>query len=107
MELTLENLITFFEKKNYVEEKVFPSNEIRIDFNIELDGDDALYLLQELQVEFKVTFEKFDFRKYFLEEAELCTLISFDTLFKKEKVREIEKELTIQDLFDFMEINKK
>ena len=45
--------------------------------------------------------------EYFLEEAELCTLISFDTLFKKKKVREIEKELTIQDLFNFMENNKK
>jgi len=107
MELTLENLITFFENKNYVEEKVFPSSEIRIDFNIELDGDEALYLLKELEEEFKVTFEKFNFREYFLEEVELCTLVSFDTFFKKKRVRKIEKELTIQELFNFMIKNKK
>ena len=80
---------------------------IENDFIVEIDGDDALYLFQELGVEFNVSFDTFDFREYFLEEAELCTLISFDTLFKKKKVREIEKELTIQDLFNFMENNKK
>lgn len=107
MELTLENLLIFFENKNYVEGKVFPESKIRNDFNIELDGDDVLYLLQELEEEFQVTFEKFNFRDYFLQEAELCTLISFDTFFKKKRVRKIEKELTIQELFNFMIMNRK
>ena len=100
-------ITTFSNNKSYDEDEIFPSSIVRNDFNVEFDGDEVLYLFQELGVEFNVSFDTFDFREYFLEEAELCTLISFDTLFKKKKVREIEKELTIQDLFDFMDNNKK
>ncbi|MCW1147156.1 DUF1493 family protein [Flavobacterium lacisediminis] len=107
MELTLDNLISFIKNKSYDEDEIFPSSIVRNDFNVEFDGDEVLYLFQELGVEFNVSFDTFNFKQYFLEETELCTLISFDTLFKKKKVREIEKELTIQDLFNFMENNKK
>jgi len=98
MELTLENLILFIEKKVTYDENRLSSQSI---LREEEDGIGALYLLEDIVEEFGVNFENFDFHQYFLDESELSTM-TWKSLFKWEKRREIENELTIQMLFDYM-----
>lgn len=69
------------------------------------DGIGAVYLIEDLAKEFNVSFENFDFHRYFLDEVELNTMI-WKSLFKREKQRKIEKELTIYMLFDYMISNR-
>jgi hypothetical protein len=54
-----------------------------------------------------VSFKEFNFLNFFYSEEEINPFVPFWKLFRKRTIRKIEKELTIQDLFDFMENNKK
>lgn len=102
MELTLKNLISYLEKKMGGDNNF--SSQLRIrEFE---DGIGVIYLLEDLENEFNVNFETFDFRQYFLNESELNTL-TWKAIFKREKRREIEEELTVQMLFDYMILHKK
>ena len=107
MELTLENLISFLEKKYPYDEGFDKQTKFRDD-NREctFDGIDAVDLLEELKRQFNVTFESFNFHQYFLDEAELNTL-TWRHLFKLKKQREINEELTVKMLFDYMVTHKK
>ncbi len=101
MELTLENLILFFEKEypydlNFSPELIFREID---------DGISAVDLLDNLAKEFNVSFENFDFHQYFLDEAELNTL-TWKHLFGLKKQRKIKEELTIQMLYEYMDRNK-
>ena len=105
MELTLENLISFLEKKYPYDEGFNTQTKFRDDNRkCTFDGIDAIYLLEDLEREFEVTFESFDFHQYFLEESELNTM-TWKHLFKLKKQREIKEELTVQILFDYMNNN--
>ena len=99
MELTLENLIVFFKKEYPYDLEFAPQTEIRE--YCSTDGIAAVYLLEELEKEFNVTFKNFNFHQYFLDESELSTM-TWKALFKPEKQREIKEELTVQRLFDYM-----
>jgi hypothetical protein len=107
MELTLENLILFLEKEYPYDNGFKPQTRFRDNGReCTIDGDDALDLLLSLKKEFDVTFENFNFQKYFLEESELNTLNLKSLLFRKKK-REIIEELTVRKLFDYMIANVK
>ena len=102
MELTLENLISYLEKEypyNFYFSPQFILREID-------DGIGAVDLLENLSKAFNVTFENFDFHQYFLDEAELDTM-TWKHLFGLKKQREIEEELTVQMLFNYMVKNQK
>ncbi len=102
MELTLENLILYLEKEYPYNFNFSPQFILReID-----DGIGAFDILENIAKEFNVSFENFDFNQYFLNESELNTL-TWKAIFKREKQRTIEKELTIQKLYDYMLCNKK
>ncbi|MFC0181500.1 Protein of unknown function [Pseudarcicella hirudinis] len=107
MELTFNNLLCFLENK-YSFGDTFNSETILRDANREcpLDGGDALDLLLNLGQTFNVTFETFDFHKYFLDETELNTM-TWKHLFGLKRQREIKEELTIKMLFDYMITNAK
>ncbi|WP_144284007.1 DUF1493 family protein [Chryseobacterium echinoideorum] len=100
MELTIENLISFIKKERYEDNEILPQNTLLTDLGI--DGDDAVELLMNLQKNFNVSFESFNFNKYFYREG--FSLFSFSTIFKTllGKPREIKPELTIQELYDYM-----
>lgn len=104
MELTLENLILFLEKEYPYDIGFKPQTEPR-HCKAHFDGIDAVYFLENLSKEFNVSFEKFDFPKYFLYESELNTM-TWKHLFGLERQRDIKKELTIEMLFDYMNKNK-
>jgi hypothetical protein len=102
MELTLENLILYLEKEYPYNFNFSPQFILReID-----DGIGAFDILENIAKEFNVSFENFDFHQYFLDEAELNTL-TWKHLLQLKKQREIEEELTIQKLYDYMLCNKK
>lgn len=69
-----------------------------------MDGDDVIYLLEELMNRFNVTFENFDFTRYYHEELEIIKVINW---FGLKKMRKIEHELTIGELYEYMINNKK
>lgn len=100
MELTMNNLISFLENYTY-NIKISPQTEIRRD--MDEDGIGAVYLLDALKAAFCVSFENFNFKKYFLEEQELC--FSWDKFFNKQRM--IEQELTVEKLFEYMKENCK
>lgn len=102
MELTLGNLISFLEKKVTYDDS-FTIHTVLREYE---DGIAAVYLFEDLSREFNVNFENFNFHKYFLDEAELNTM-TWKSLFQLEKQREIQEELTIQMLFDYMISNAK
>ena len=102
MELTLENLISYLEKEypyNFYFSPQFILREID-------DGIGAVDLLESLSKEFNVSFENFEFYQYFLEERELNTM-TWKHLFGLKKQKEIEEELTVQKLFDYMILQQK
>jgi hypothetical protein len=96
----MNNLISFLENYTY-NIKISPQTEIRR--AMEEDGIGAVYLIDALNAAFFVRFENFNFKKYFLEEQELC--FSWDKLFNKRRM--IEQELTVEKLFDYMKENCK
>jgi hypothetical protein len=104
MELTLENLMLFLEKEYPYDIGFKPQTELR-HCKAYIDGIDAVDLLKNLSKEFNVTFENFDFHEYFLAESELNTM-TWKHLFGLKRQRDIEKELTIEMLFDYMNKNK-
>lgn len=101
MELTLEKLISYIEDE-YPYELNISSQTTFVDCSI--NGDDAIDLFEKLQLRFNVNFENFPFRKYFLEEIEISKGLSW---FGLKKQREIQEELTVQMLYDYMIKNKK
>lgn len=105
MKLTLENLIYFIKKERYVDNMILPQNTLLTDLGI--DGDDAVELVDHLQKRFNVSFENFEFDKYFSgENHNLFNLSNIvDVLLKK--TRKIKEELTIQDLYNYMIQHKK
>lgn len=107
MELTFKNLLYFLEDK-YSFGDTFDSETILRDAKREcpLDGDDAFDLLLSLGQTFDVSFENFDFQKYFLAESELNRM-TWKHLLGLKKQREIKEELTIKMLFDYMTHNIK
>ncbi|WP_158237997.1 DUF1493 family protein [Emticicia sp. TH156] len=107
MELTLNNL-KFFLKEKFPYEDLFNDETIIRDGTriCPIDGDDVICLFEDLSKEFHVSFEEFDFQKYFLEESELNTF-TWRHLLKLKKQRIPEEELTIKMLFEFMGNNKK
>ncbi|WP_144284008.1 DUF1493 family protein [Chryseobacterium echinoideorum] len=102
MELTIENLISFIKEDIKEDGEILPTNTITGDFGI--NGIEAFDLLEHLEKEFEMSFEDFDFRKYFLEENEIIKSISWLGL---RKPRKIERELTIQKLYEYMLQHKK
>lgn len=105
MELTLENLISFLGKEYPYDLNFTPQVKLR-ESEANIDGIDAVDLLENLSKEFHVTFENFDFQKYFLDESELNTM-TWKHLFQLKKQREIKEELTVQALFEYMTENLK
>ncbi|MDX2302966.1 MAG: DUF1493 family protein [Microscillaceae bacterium] len=104
MKLTLNNLISFFSKEYPYDLTFTPKTEIRE--YCSTDGITAVYLLESLEEEFNVSFENFEFYQYFFDEAELNTF-TLKSLFSIKRQRKIEKELTIQILYDYMINNVK
>ncbi|MGM5631626.1 DUF1493 family protein [Apibacter raozihei] len=101
MELTLNNLIFFSEKYNDYETEI---SEVTLVTDIANQGDDVYDLLDSLEEEFNVSFDNFDFKKYFLEEWELSKgCLTFGII----KSRKIEHELTIGELYEYMIKNRK
>lgn len=105
MELTINNLISFI--KDDIQEEIFLSENTKIREELRIDGVVAEDFLIELENRFNVSFKKFNFLNFFYSEAEINPFVPFWKLFRKRRIRKIEKELTIQDLFNFMKNNKK
>lgn len=101
MELTLNNLLFFFDN-NYSElgdDKSNSNTKIRNDFSNNIDGDDALEMLESLGETFDVDFSEFNFNSYFLEETEISKgFLGFGL----KELRTIENELTIKMLYNYM-----
>jgi len=97
--VSLEKLILFLEKEHPYDFGFNSQTKLRA---CNIDGVDAVDLFEKLMDEFAVTFENFDYHQYFLEEKELAQFNWFG--FKKD--REIEEELTVQMLFDYMQANQ-
>lgn len=105
MELTLDNLISFI--KDDIQEEIFLNQNTKIREELRIDGVVAEDFLIGLENRFNVSFKGFIFLNFFYSEEEINPFVPFWKLFRKRTIRKIEKELTIQDLFDFMENNKK
>ena len=105
MELTKDNLISFI--KDDIQEEIFLNENTKIREELRIDGVVAEDFLIGLENRFNVSFKKFNFLIFFYSEAEINPFVPFWKLFRKRRIRIIEKELTIQDLFNFMENNKK
>jgi len=71
--------------------------------NENIDGDDAVELLNSLEKEFNVNFKEFDFNKYFLEEIEISKGLSWFGLIK---IRKVQAKITVQELFQYMIQNR-
>lgn len=95
--VSLGNLILFLKKAYPSDYEFNPQTKLRA---CGIDGMEAIDLIERLMDEFSVTFENFDYHQYFLEEHEM----KFNW-FGLRKDREIEEELTVQMLFDYMQAN--
>jgi hypothetical protein len=98
--LTLENVIRYFEKEYSLE-------QFDADTNIKdrsIDGIDAVDMLENLGDIFDVSFEEFDFHRYFLEEIEISRALSW---FGLRKVRPTADSFTVRELFEYMVENQK
>ncbi|MCO7722025.1 hypothetical protein NJB85_02385 [Myroides odoratimimus] len=68
-ELTLENVISFLnEHKHSLQEDITRDSDIMYAFG---EGVDIYYLLEDLEEEFGVTFENFEFTRYFYHERDM------------------------------------
>ncbi|MFN7045547.1 MAG: DUF1493 family protein [Flavobacterium sp.] len=105
MELTIDNLISFI--KDDIQEEIFLNENTKIREKLRIDGVVAEDFLIGLENRFNVSFKKFNFLNFFYSEEEINPFVPFWKLLRKRRIRKIEKELTIQDLFHFMENNKK
>ena len=106
MELTLNNLLSFFEFycDDLEKDKPNVNSNIRNDFFNTIDGDDAIEMLILLDRTFNVDFCAFEFTTYFLEEIEISkNILCFGII----KPRKIKDELTIQMLYDYMILHKR
>ena len=79
--------------------------ETRLLEDLGVDGDDAFELLEKYSETFKVDFSKFQFSKYFGQEAGLDILSIFFYLFFPSHIPQSEP-LTIQDLVDAANIGE-
>lgn len=101
MELTIDNLISIItEKLGFKDIEITKDTYLRT----YIDGDDVIYLLEKLIDKFHVIFENFEFKKYYHDEGEVMEVINW---FGLKKMRKIEHELTIGELYDYMKKNRK
>ncbi|WP_303850049.1 DUF1493 family protein [Apibacter mensalis] len=100
-ELTFDNLEKIILKRLGFDDIKFTKDTVLRTY---IDGDDVIYLLEELMNKFNVTFENFDFTRYYHEESEIIKVINW---FGIKKMRKIEHELTMGELFEYMKNNKK
>jgi hypothetical protein len=107
MELEISEFILFVKGKIAYEDDLVDENTKLSDYDV--DGTVAIFLLEDIENRYQISFDNFEFEQYFHTEAELRTGIMSDNWrdwFRKKEIRKIEKELTVGMLYDFVISNK-
>lgn len=95
--MTLDSPSDFYTFCKHYIKYDFVINENTLVSDIAGYGDCAIDFLETVDYEFGISFEEFDFKKYFLDENEIAR-----SVFKLGYSRPIEKELTLGELYKYM-----